>query len=298
MSPSYDRVMRLRSAAVLATVPLLLAAVGCAPTDESSGGSSSSASASPASCSPKDLALKRNGTLTIGTDSPAYDPWFAKNDPTNGQGFESAVAYAVAKQLGFSKSQVTWVKVPFNSSYAPGAKKFDFDINQISITPARAKVVDFSDGYYSAAQGVIALKGSKAAGVTSLAGLKGLKLGAQTGTTSLTAIDDVIKPSSQPLVFDDTNQAKQALLNKQGDAILTDLPTAFYITAAEIPNSTIVGQFQPESGQQEKFGMLFEKGSTLVPCVNQALDALKSDGTLAALEKRWLSDVVDVPVLK
>ena len=233
MSPSYDRVMRLRSAAVLATVPLLLAAVGCAPTDESSGGSSSSASASPASCTPKDLALKRNGTLTIGTDSPAYDPWFAKNDPTNGKGFESAVAYAVAKQLGFSKSQVTWVKVPFNSSYAPGAKKFDFDINQISITPARAKVVDFSDGYYSAAQGVIALKGSKAAaGVTSLAGLKDLKLGAQTGTTSLTAIDDVIKPSSQPLVFDDTNQAKQALLNKQADAILTDLPTAFYITAA------------------------------------------------------------------
>ena len=298
VSPSYDRVMRLRSAAVLATVPLLLAAVGCAPTDESSGGSSSSASASPASCSPKDLALKRNGTLTIGTDSPAYDPWFTKNDPTNGQGFESAVAYAVAKQLGFSKSQVTWVKVPFNSSYAPGAKKFDFDINQISITPARAKVVDFSDGYYSAAQGVIALKGSKAAGVTSLAGLKDLKLGAQTGTTSLTAIDDVIKPSSQPLVFDDTNQAKQALLNKQADAILTDLPTAFYITAAEIPKSTIVGQFQPESGQQEKFGMLFEKGSTLVPCVNQALDSLKSDGTLAALEKRWLSDVVDVPVLK
>ena len=298
MSPSYDRVMRLRSAALLATVPLLLAAVGCAPTDESSGGSSSSASASQASCSPKDLALKRNGTLTIGTDSPAYDPWFAKNDPTNGKGFESAVAYAVAKQLGFSKSQVTWVKVPFNSSYAPGTKKFDFDINQISITPARAKVVDFSDGYYSAAQAVVALKGSKAAGVTSLAGLKDLKLGAQTGTTSLTAIDDVIKPSSQPLVFDDTNQAKQALLNKQADAILADLPTAFYISAVEIPKSTIVGQFQPESGQQEKFGMLFEKGSTLVPCVNQALDALKSDGTLAALEKQWLSDVVDVPVLK
>jgi polar amino acid transport system substrate-binding protein len=298
VSPSYDRDMRLRSAAVLATVPLLLAAVGCAPTDESSGGSSSSASASPASCTPKDLALKRNGTLTIGTDSPAYDPWFAKNDPTNGKGFESAVAYAVAKQLGFSKSQVTWVKVPFNSSYAPGAKKFDFDINQISITPARAKVVDFSEGYYSAAQAVIALKGSKAAGVTSLAGLKDLKLGAQTGTTSLTAITDGIKPTSQPLVFDDTNQAKQALLNKQADAILADLPTAFYITAAEIPKSTIVGQFQPETGQQEKFGMLFEKGSTLVPCVNQALDALKSDGTLAALEKRWLSDVVDVPVLK
>jgi polar amino acid transport system substrate-binding protein len=291
--------MPLRAAAVLVTLPLLLAAVGCAPTDQSSsGGSSSSASASAASCSTKDLALKRNGTLTIGTDSPAYDPWFSKNDPTNGKGYESAVAYAVAKRLGFSTSEVTWVKVPFNSSYAPGAKKFDFDINQISITPARAKVVDFSDGYYSAAQAVIALKGSKAAGVTSLAGLKDLKLGAQTGTTSLTAITDVIKPSSPPLVFDDTNQAKQALLNKQADAILSDLPTAFYITAAEIPKGTIVGQFQPQSGRQEKFGMLFEKGSTLVPCVDKALASLKSDGTLAGLEKRWLSDVVDVPVLK
>jgi polar amino acid transport system substrate-binding protein len=158
--------------------------------------------------------------------------------------------------------------------------------------------VDFSDGYYSAAQAVIALKGSQAASVSSLADLKDLKLGAQTGTTSLTAITDVIQPSSQPLVFDDTNQAKQALLNGQVDAILADLPTAFYITAVEIPKGTIVGQFQPETGQQEQFGMLFEKGSKLVPCVNEALAKLKSPGRLAQIEKRWLSDVVDVPVLK
>ena len=156
-------------------------------------------------------------------------------------------------------------------SYKPGAKNFDFDINQISITPARAEVVDFSDGYYQAAQAVIALKGSPAAGATSLADLKGLRLGAQTGTTSLTAIRDVIQPDADPLVFEDTNAAKQALLNDQVDAILADLPTAFYITAVEIPKGTIVGQFQPETGQQEEFGMLFEKGSPLSPCVNQAL---------------------------
>jgi polar amino acid transport system substrate-binding protein len=301
----YDQRMRLTRGLSLACLPLLLAAAACAPADDSTGdggssspSASSSGSASSSACATDRLALRRPGTLTIGTDSPAYDPWFSGNDPTNGKGYESAVAYAVAKRLGFGKDRVAWVKVPFNSSYAPGAKKFDFDINQISITPARAKVVDFSDGYYAAAQAVIALKGSKAAGVTSLAALKGLTLGAQTGTTSLTAITDVIKPSSQPLVFDDTNQAKQALLNGQADAILADLPTAFYITAAEIQKGTIVGQFQPATGHQEEFGMLFQKGSTLVPCVDQALASLKKDGTLAGLEKRWLSDVVDVPVLK
>ena len=208
------------------------------------------------------------------------------------------MAYAVAEELGFSHGQVEWVKVPFNNSYAPGEKSFDFDINQISITPARAKVVDFSDGYYSAAQAVVALKGSKAAEATSLADLKPLKLGAQTGTTSLTAIRDGIQPDQQPLVFDDTNQAKQALNNGQLDAFLADLPTAFYITAVEIPKATIVGQFQPEAGQQEQFGMLFQKGSALVPCVNEALTRLKDSGELAAIEKQWLSDVVNVPELQ
>ncbi len=296
--------MRTNRGLALASLPLFLAAVACAPVDDSSGSgdqsssSSASASASSDQCATDQLALKTPGQLTIATDSPAYDPWFSKNDPTNGKGFESAVAYAVADELGFSTDQVKWVKVPFNNSYAPGAKAFDFDINQISITPKRAQVVDFSDGYYAAAQAVIAIKGSKAADLTSLDGLKDLKLGAQTGTTSLTAITDVIKPTTQPLVFDDTNQAKQALLNGQVDAIISDLPTAFYISAVEIPKSTIVGQFQPETGQQEEFGMLFEKGSKLTPCVDQALASLKDSGKLADIEKQWLSDVVDVPVLQ
>ncbi|MCB0907596.1 MAG: transporter substrate-binding domain-containing protein, partial [Nocardioidaceae bacterium] len=171
-------------------------------------------------------------------------------------------------------------------------------INQISITPARAEVVDFSDGYYSASQAVIALKDSPAAGATSLADLKDLKLGAQTGTTSLTAIRDVIQPSSEPLVFEDTNAAKQAMLNGQVDAILADLPTAFYIVAVEIPKGTIIGQFQADTGAPEEFGMLFEKGSPLVPCVNEALQAIKDDGTLASIEQQWLSDTVNVPVLE
>jgi polar amino acid transport system substrate-binding protein len=285
--------MRLRLAA-LAAVPLLIATVGCSAKDENV-----KADTSPTgdACAVSSLPLTTAGKLTIGTDSPAYDPWFSDNDPTNGKGFESAVAYAVADRLGFDKADVVWTRVPFNNSYAPGAKKFDFDINQISITPERAKVVDFSDGYYSAAQAVIVLDKDKVA-ATSLADLKKLKLGAQTGTTSLTAIRDQIKPDADPLVFTNTNVAKQALLNGQVDAIVADLPTAFYITAAEIEGSSILGQFQPEAGQQEQFGMLFGKGSGLVGCVNKALTGLKDDGTLAGLEKQWLSETVDVPVLK
>jgi polar amino acid transport system substrate-binding protein len=291
--------MAIRRTLAAAVLLPLLAAVACAPAEEEPAATPSvSGSPSADACATDNLALKTPGQLTVGTDSPAYEPWFSKNDPTNGKGFESAVAYAVAEELGFSRDQVTWVKVPFNNSYAPGEKSFDFDINQISITPARAKVVDFSEGYYSAAQAVVALKGSKAADATSLADLKPLKLGAQTGTTSLTAIRDGIQPDQPPLVFDDTNQAKQALNNGQLDAFLADLPTAFYITAVEIPKATIVGQFQPEAGQQEQFGMLFQKGSALVPCVNQALTRLKDSGDLAAIEKQWLSDVVNVPELQ
>jgi len=284
-------------AAVLA--PLMLLALGCAP-QASSTATDSNASTSP-NATPADCAqgkTLKDGVLTVGTDSPAYDPWFRHNDPSNGQGYESAVAYAVAKQLGFDKSAVAWTKVPFNSSYAPGPKHFDFDINQISITPAREKVVSFSDGYYSATQGLIALKGSPVAKATSLADLKGYKLGAQTGTTSLQAIRDDIQPTTDPLVFDDTNAAKQALLNHQVDAIAADLPTAFIITAVQIPSATVVGQFQTTNGQPEEFGMLFQKDNPLVGCVNQALATLKSDGTLAALEKKWLSDTVNVPVLQ
>ena len=284
------------TAAVLA--PLMLLALGCAPQASSTATDTSPSSDSQTAAECAQGKTLKDGVLTVGTDSPAFDPWFRHNDPTNGQGFESAVAYEVAKRMGFEPSAVTWTKVPFNSSYAPGPKHFDFDINQISITPARAKVVDFSDGYYTAAQALIALKDSPAAKATTLAELKDLKLGAQTGTTSLTAIRDDIQPTTEPLVFDDTNVAKQALLNHQVDAIVADLPTAFFITAVEIPSATIVGQFQQQTGSPEEFGMLFQKDNPLVTCVNQALATMKSDGSLAAIEKKWLSQTVNVPVLQ
>jgi polar amino acid transport system substrate-binding protein len=280
-----------------------LALSACAPTDNSASshaGSTSSRGKSTSAaerCAPNRLHLVQAGTLTIGTDSPAYPPWFQHNDPTNGKGYESAVAYAVSRRLGFTKANVRWVNVPFNSSYAPGSKNFDFDINQISITAKRAQVVDFSDGYYKAAQALVVLNSSPFASATSIADLKSARLGAQVGTTSLTAANDVIAPRTQVSVFDDTNAAKQALLNGQIDAIVVDLPTAFYITAAEIPHSTIVGQFQPTSGQVEQFGMLFEKGNPLVQCVDKALAAVKKSGELKALEHRWLSSVVHVPEL-
>jgi len=283
--------MRLKSLALLA-VPLILAATACAPKDDEAtdkGG--------PTSCKPADLPVKTDGKLTIATDTPAFSPWFVDNDPANGKGFESAVAYAVAGKLGFDKAQVSWIKEPFNNSYAPGEKKFDFDINQVSITPERAKAVDFSTGYYSAAQAVVALE-KKKLDVGSLDDLKDLKLGAQTGTTSLTAVRDVIKPTQPPLVFPNSNVPKQALLNGQVDAVVFDLPTAFYITAAEIEGSTIVGQFQPTTATKEEFGLLMQKGSGLKSCVDKALASLKDDGTLADLEQKWLSTTVDVPVLK
>jgi polar amino acid transport system substrate-binding protein len=284
-------------AAVLA--PLMLLALGCAP--QASSTTANDTTPTTGSQTAADCAqgkTMKSGVLTVGTDSPAYDPWFRHNDPTNGQGYESAVAYAVAKQLGFSKSAVVWTKVPFNSSYAPGPKHFDFDINQISITPARAKVVDFSNGYYDAAQAIVAIKGTPAASATSLADLKSYKIGAQTGTTSLTAVRDQIQPSSDAVVFQGTNDAKQALQNGQVDAIVADLPTAFFLVAAEIDNGTIVGQFASTGGQPEQFGMLFGKGNPLVSCVNQAVATLKNDGTLTRFEKKWLTDTVDVPVLQ
>jgi polar amino acid transport system substrate-binding protein len=298
--------MRTPRGLALLAVPLLIATAACAPEEDASDDPTQAASASESAsgdtspadeCAVESLALQTPGQLTVGTDSPAFEPWYVDNDPTNGKGFESAVAYALAEELGFTRDQVSWVKVPFNTSYAPGEKNFDFDINQISITPARAKVVDFSDGYYSAAQAVIAPKTSDVANATSLADLKDIRLGAQTGTTSLSAIRDEIQPEQDPLVFDDTNAAKQALNNDQVDAIVADLPTAFFITAVEIPSATIVGQFQPTSGEQEQFGLLFEKGNPLVSCVDQALGELKSSGQLDAIEQEWLAEAADAPVL-
>ncbi|MEU0256001.1 ABC transporter substrate-binding protein [Streptomyces sp. NPDC006184] len=287
----------LRRAVAAATTALLATAVGCAPQPE---GNASAAPSGPAaeSCAKGGLATKTPGKLTVATDEPAYEPWFKDGKPADGKGYESAVAYAVAKRLGYGRSAVVWQSVPFNKAFAPGVKTFDFDINQVSISAERRKAVDFSSGYYDVRQAVIALKDGKAAGVTDIADLKKLRLGAQVGTTSLDYITDVVKPARQPAVYAKNDQAKSALRNGQVDAIVTDLPTAFYITAAEVTEARIVGQFENQGGTPEQFGLVLDKGSALTPCVTRAVDALRKDGTLARIEKQWLSDAVDAPVLK
>ncbi|MFJ3219069.1 ABC transporter substrate-binding protein [Kitasatospora sp. NPDC086801] len=285
-------------AALLAAAAALTA---CAPQNTSSDGATASGSSgapgAAAGCAPGALATRTTGTLTVGTDKPAYDPWFTEDEPENGKGFESAVAYAVAEKLGYPKEKVRWVVAPFGKATAPGAKDFDFDINQVSVSDERRQAVDFSSGYYDVRQAVIALKDSKAAGAKSIADLKGAKLGAQVGTTSLDIITNTIKPSVQPAVFDSNDLAKAALKNGQVEALVVDLPTAFYITGAEVPEAKVVGQFEGAS-QGEQFGLVLDKGSKLTGCVSQAVDALRSDGTLAKLEKQWLSDAVSAPVLK
>ncbi|MGW1165139.1 ABC transporter substrate-binding protein [Streptomyces sp. NPDC001153] len=287
----------LRRAAAAATVALLATAVGCAPQPEDKASAAPSGSAAK-SCAKGALATKTSGKLTIATDEPAYEPWFQDDKPANGKGFESAVAYAVARQLGYGNSAVVWQSVPFNKAFAPGVKSFDFDINQVSISSERKKAVDFSSGYYDVRQAVIALKGSKAAKATSIADLKDLKLGAQVGTTSLNYISDVVKPSQEAAAYSKNDQAISALKNGQVDAIVTDLPTAFYVTSAQVTNARIVGQFENQGGTPEQFGLVLDKGSGLTSCVTSAVDALRKDGTLAKLEKQWLSDAVDAPVLK
>jgi polar amino acid transport system substrate-binding protein len=289
---------RVPSRAIAAvTIALLATAVGCAPQPEDKASDQASGSTA-TTCAKGKLATQTSGKLTIATDEPAYEPWFEDDKPANGKGFESAVAYAVAKQLGYAKSAVVWQSVPFNKAFAPGVKTFDFDINQVSISTERKKAVDFSSGYYDVRQAVIALKGSKAAKATTIAGLKGRKLGAQVGTTSLNYISDVVKPTQQEAAFSKNDQAVSALKNGQVDAIVVDLPTAFYITSAEVTNAKIVGQFENQGGTPEQFGLVLDKGSDLTSCVTSAVDALRKDGTLAALEKQWLSDAVDAPVLK
>jgi polar amino acid transport system substrate-binding protein len=293
----YPAPRALRRAVAAATVALLATAVGCAPQPEDKASAKASGS-SAETCAKGELDTRTSGKLTIATDEPAYEPWFKDDKPANGKGFESAVAYAVAQQLGYAKSAVVWQTVPFNKAFAPGEKTFDFDINQVSISAERKKAVDFSSGYYDVRQAVIALKGSKAAKAKSIADLKDVKLGAQVGTTSLNYIDDVVKPKQQPAAYAKNDQAKSALKNGQVGAIVVDLPTAFYITAAEVTDAEIVGQFENQGGTPEQFGLVLDKGSDLTSCVTSAVDALRKDGTLAKIEKQWLSDAVDAPVLK
>jgi len=300
----------------LLLLTLLLAAfaavaAGCGGDDDdgdsAAGTTTSAETTGDEDCAKDQLDLTSAGKLTIGTDNPAFPPWFDGgspkgskweiNDPSKGQGFEGAVAYAVAKKMGFATNEVAWVVVPFDQSFKPGPKSFDFDINQISIKPERAKNVDFSEPYYDVNQALVALKGSTLANAKTMAAVKHAKLGAQIGTTSLTYIQDEIEPSKDPSVYNTNNDVISALKAKQIDGIVVDLPTAFYVTAVQVPTGTIVGQF-PDAGKQEQFGLVLAKDSPLTACVDKAVTALRDDGTLDQIQQKWLADKANAPVLQ
>jgi polar amino acid transport system substrate-binding protein len=293
-------VKRVATAAVLLAAASALAACG---SSASSGGApavtsqgSPSTSAAPA-CSPTAMQTKTTGKLTIGADQPVFPPWFAGNNPANGKGFEGAIDAAIAKQLGYSATQVTFSRVTFDQAIQQ-PDRFDFDLDEYSITKAREKVVDFSAPYYNVSQAVVTVKGTKAASVHSLIGLKSLKLGVQVGTTAFTAVTDTIKPSQTPGVYNSNSDVLQALKNGQVDALITDLPTAFFMTGAQLKNGLIVGQLPPTGGKQEQFGALLAKGSPLTSCVSKAIDTLRSNGSLAKIQDKWLAKEGNAPVLQ
>jgi polar amino acid transport system substrate-binding protein len=272
-------------AALAAAVALSL--TGCSSSD--------SASTESASCERADLQTVTEGKLTIATGEPAYYPWVIDDKPESGEGFEGAVAYAVATQLGFDAADVTWVRTTFDSAVTPGEKNFDFNLQQFSITEERKAAVDFSSPYYTAPQAIVSFKGSKIEGATTLEALKSAKLGAAVGTTSLDAIETQI--GATPQVFNDNAAAVSALINKQIDGLVVDLPTAFYLSGVEVPNGLIVGQL-PSTGAGDSFGLLLTKGSPITSCVSAAVDAITADGTLAAIEDQWLASGAGAPVLK
>jgi polar amino acid transport system substrate-binding protein len=281
---------------------LALVAAGCGGKKGSSSSSSSTtggasaeggATADAAACTPAKMETHTPGVLTVATDKPAYPPYFEKFEPENGEGFESAVAYAIGKQLGYSKEDIKWTTEQFDSSFAPGPKNFDFDLNEISITPVREKAVDFSAPYYTAKQAVVALDGSEASKAKSLAELKETKFGVQINTTSLKAVEEFIEPSSKPEVFNGSDDVVTALKNGQVEAVVVDLPTALYLVEEQVKNATIVGQFGNAEG--EEWGALLAKESPLTECVSGAIEALKKSGELEKITQRWMSQAANAP---
>ena len=300
-----QRVHRFTQTTRLSVAIMALALILAACT--STAASPSPSPSAVASCAKADLALKTAGTLTLSTDNPAYSPWFQGgnkgselfdgdygNDPYKGKGFEGALAYAIAGELGFAKGEVTWVVTTFDQSFAPGVKAFDLFMNQVSITSTRAEAVDFSAGYYDVYQAVLTVEGSAAASAASIADLKELQFGAQIGTTSYQAIIDDIAPTKDVMTYNTNDDAVAALESGQIDAMVTDVPTAVYMRGAQLSKKgLIVGQL-PTPGQ---FGVVLEKGSALTACVNEAIAALKADGTIDALLMKWLGTDYTVPEL-
>ncbi len=276
---------------VTTTVLLALGLTSCASQkkDEVAIGDSTA-------CAPASLKTVTPAVLTVATGEPAYEPWVLNDKPESGEGFEAAVAYAIAKELGYENSAVKWVRTTFDSAIAPGPKKFDFNIQQYSITDERAKVVDFSSAYYFSNQAIVASKSSKIAGAKSIAELAGAKLGAAVGSTSLDTIEKQL--GLKPQVFNDNAAAVAALKNGQIDGLVVDLPTAFYLSAAEVPNGIIVGQIENRDANDKGAGLLLAKGSPLTACVTKAMDAIRASGELQTIQDKWLTTSAGAPVLK
>lgn len=274
---------------LFALVIAALALSGCSSSSEEGSSASSE-------CTAGDLATVESGVLTIATGEPAYYPWVIDDAPESGEGFEAAVAYAVAEELGYSAEQVKWIRTTFDGAIAPGPKEFDFNIQQYSITDERKEVVDFSSPYYKANQAIVSFKGSKIEGITDVLGLASVdaKLGAAVATTSLTVIEDL---GINPSVYNDNAGAVTALKNKQIDGIVVDLPTAFYLAAVEIPDGIIVGQIDGSDSGDQGFGLLLSKDNPITGCVSGAVDAITANGTLAAITEEWLADSAGAPVL-
>lgn len=285
--------MRKSLIGILAVTGLTLAA--CGGSDSASDTTAAAGGAGNECTTGKTLA---EGTLTIGTGNPAFSPWVENDAPESGEGFEAAVAYAVATAMGFDNANVAWVRTSFDEAVQPGAKNFDFNLQQYSITEERKQTVSFSDPYYSTNQAIVGYADSAAVGATTVEALKELKFGVQSGTTSLQFLVDNIAPTTEPYVYDDNAAAKAALEAKQIDAIVVDLPTALYISAVEIEGSTVIGQFPASDGMApDQFGLVFDLDNPLVDCVNVALQSIKDSGELATIEQTWLSENISAPVI-
>ena len=297
----------MRRIAAIAVVLLAGIAAGCGGGGDGGSTTTGSTTTSASSCTKDELKLVTPDTLTIATGNPAFSPWyeggtkagsdFKTNDPTTGEGYESAVAYAIAKELGFTKEQVKWIPLAFNLTYKPGPKDFDFAIQQISYNPQRGKAVTFSKPYYNVNQALVALSDKPIANAKKISDLKDAKLGAVVGTTSYQYITDHIEPTNKPLVYDTLDANVAALKAGQIDGLVTDFPTAYYIANVQLSNATLVGRF-PTIGSQEYFGVTFEKRNPLASCVNKAIEALKQDGTIPQLEQQWITSKAHAPLIQ
>ena len=306
-SPRVHPLLAVIAAGVLIAACQAPAGEGSESASASIAASASASASEAAACDMADLPTKAPGVLTVGTDNPAFPPYFSDatqtdpwefGDPTNGEGFESAVAYALAEQLGFTEDQVTWVAVPFNNSIAPGPKDFDVYLAQVSYTAERAQVVDLSEGYFFSNQALVTTAGSPLADATTIEEVAGAQLGAAGNTTSLTYITDTIQPVAEPRVYDDNTGAKSALEAGQVDGVVFDLATAFYIVNVEMDDGVVVGQLPSDPEDKEHFSFVLDLDSPLTACVDEALLTMGENGELDSIAQEWLADYVDAPFIR